>query len=37
MDVVLLEESHHYNQTVPSNVITSNEVQEEGQEAVSTF
>lgn len=36
MNVVLLEE-YYYNQTVHYNVITYNEVQEEGKEAVSTF
>lgn len=36
-DVVLLEEHRHYNQTVHYNLITYNEVHEEGKEAVSTF
>lgn len=36
MDVVSLEE-HYYNQTVPQNVVTYNEVQGEGKGAVSTF
>ena len=36
MDMVLVEEYYHYNETVHYNVITYNKVQEEGKEAVST-
>lgn len=34
---ILLEEYHHYNQTVLYNVKTQNEVPEEGKGGVSTF
>lgn len=37
MNMVLLEEYHHYNKNVHHNVINYNEVHEEGKEMASTF